>query len=523
MEGIGSVSAVSAALNVTIRISQAIYELKAVDQQARDLLETTGHVEHNLGPVKTLRRQKSMHMSHTEMIWIDGVITNAENTVQNVAALIEPARVDMQTKFGKVGFRNKVAFVLRDSPRVVTNLSRLSIANQSLNTAMGILSNRGGIHQVIDGPGSPYAGGSPRNQGTESDKHNHGSLTDSIVSSNVDNKPPPSYDDTINDTAVKELTISNAFKHLPIPQDDIAELDSLSVSREAELFPEVVSNADGQFLPENLPGNLPFFLEEKQVCVDNRPIFLSPEEYSEDAPMESGTFIAKPSNIGYSDGLQVAIPDHPEVEAVPQEPNFNGRFSDTFTYSGWQIPSPPQLSNQPMFPDGSEGHKSLGMTTSFISLPPTHIAINPESNNYLPSRPNSISHPPSIVSSRPQSLSSQSHRDSLASIVSLLPIATQSQPQSNSRPHPYSKSQSVPLPSLPTMRRKEIYRTPSTASLQTIGGASTISDLSTSLSLTSATAESVSTQSSPDTTMRNKPMTGKDRREAWLEFQASRR
>jgi hypothetical protein len=59
VSGVGAVSAVSSALPVTIRIAQATYELKAVDQQARDLLDTTAHADTCLGNVRMLCRQKS--------------------------------------------------------------------------------------------------------------------------------------------------------------------------------------------------------------------------------------------------------------------------------------------------------------------------------------------------------------------------------------------------------------------------------------------------------------------------------
>jgi hypothetical protein len=139
---VDTISAVSSAVTVTLRLSQTVYELKAVDKQACDLLDTTAHIDSCVGAVRQLRRQKSALLSSTLKRWIDHVISDTDKTVQNVAALIEPARVDMRTKSGKVSFKNKVAFVLRDSPLVGTNLNRLAIVSQSLNTALGILSAR---------------------------------------------------------------------------------------------------------------------------------------------------------------------------------------------------------------------------------------------------------------------------------------------------------------------------------------------------------------------------------------------
>jgi hypothetical protein len=139
-----SAAAVGAVFNATLRISQVVYELKAVGEQARDLLDSTEHVSNSLETTKVLRRQKSMHLDTTEKEWIDKVIVDAGKTLNNVAALIEPVRVDMQTGFGRVGLINRGIFVFRDSPKVNTNLTRLNITSQSLNTALNILCNREG-------------------------------------------------------------------------------------------------------------------------------------------------------------------------------------------------------------------------------------------------------------------------------------------------------------------------------------------------------------------------------------------
>ena len=170
-----SASAVSSIFTATLRISQVVYELKAVGEQTRDLLDSTNHVEASLEVVRTLRRQKSSHLDPTEKRWIDDVLINTEKTLGNVATLIEPARVDMQTKFGRVGFVNRGLFVFRDSPKVGTNLSRLNLAGQSLNTAMNILCTREG--RAITGPGEKNT--LPR--------------TDDAQPARNDAQPPPPY------------------------------------------------------------------------------------------------------------------------------------------------------------------------------------------------------------------------------------------------------------------------------------------------------------------------------------------
>lgn len=126
----------------TLTLSQAVYQFKAVEEQARDLLESTKQVFENVQTARGLRKQKSQQLNGTEKTWIDGVLTNMDKTLDNVRTLIEPARVDMQTNFGNVGFVNRSLFVLRDSPKVQTNLARLTIASGSLDNVLGILFSR---------------------------------------------------------------------------------------------------------------------------------------------------------------------------------------------------------------------------------------------------------------------------------------------------------------------------------------------------------------------------------------------
>lgn len=129
-------------VNSTLRISQIVYEFKAVGEQARDLLASTKHVAKAIETTRTLRRQKSAHLASTEKEWIDSTIEDAERTLNNVAALVEPVRVDMQTKFGKIGLVKRGMFVFRDSPKVLTHQSQLNMTHVSLVNALNILSQR---------------------------------------------------------------------------------------------------------------------------------------------------------------------------------------------------------------------------------------------------------------------------------------------------------------------------------------------------------------------------------------------
>jgi hypothetical protein len=131
-------------LNGLFKIGQTVYELVAVTEQAHDLLDSANHVSASVETVRSLRHQKSGLLQTEEKRWVDRVINDTEKTLNNVASLVEPARVDMQTKFGKIGLVNRALFVFRDSPKVATNLARLTLTGQSLNTALTMLSSREG-------------------------------------------------------------------------------------------------------------------------------------------------------------------------------------------------------------------------------------------------------------------------------------------------------------------------------------------------------------------------------------------
>jgi hypothetical protein len=147
-----SPSAVSSTFTAVLRISQAVYELKAVGEQTRDLLDTTKFVNSSLEAVRELRRKKSFLLNSEEKRWIDKQIEFTQEAVDSVASLIERARVDMQRKSETeneddfetkhIKIYTRARFVLRDGPKVQTSLTRLSVAVSGLNSAMTTLASR---------------------------------------------------------------------------------------------------------------------------------------------------------------------------------------------------------------------------------------------------------------------------------------------------------------------------------------------------------------------------------------------
>ncbi len=209
----GGVSAFGSIFNASWKIATVVYELKAVGEQTRDLLDTTSQVSSTLQHAQVLRRQRSAHLNSTEKKWIDDVLQASDRAVGNVAALIEPARVDMQTNFNKIKLLTRSQFILRDSPKVQVQLGRLGIAAQGLNTAMGVLCHREGSISSVRTPTDGGALNKVDSGGSENEL-----------------KPPPSYEvvellDRRRESLLKRrasklpLNINEEMTTVPMPEE----------------------------------------------------------------------------------------------------------------------------------------------------------------------------------------------------------------------------------------------------------------------------------------------------------------
>ncbi|KAK5125634.1 hypothetical protein LTR85_011908 [Meristemomyces frigidus] len=144
-----ALGAISNAFSLTLKITEKVYEIVAVDQEAKDLLQTTDQLNNQLAHGQKLRRQKSGVLSRTEKDMIDDIFISTAKAISTVASLIEPARADMRVSGGRVRFSTRVQFVFRDQAHLPVNLAKLSIAGGSLNMALGVLCNKTGH---TDGP-----------------------------------------------------------------------------------------------------------------------------------------------------------------------------------------------------------------------------------------------------------------------------------------------------------------------------------------------------------------------------------
>lgn len=124
-----ALSAVSGALATTIKITEKVFEILAVDEQSRSLLATINQVNQQLETAKTLRRQKSSLLSANEKRTINQTFVSTEEALDHVAKLVEKTRVDQQIRGGRVGFHSRMHFILRDSPNIVgpSSITTISI------------------------------------------------------------------------------------------------------------------------------------------------------------------------------------------------------------------------------------------------------------------------------------------------------------------------------------------------------------------------------------------------------------
>lgn len=298
--GTVSASAVSSIFTATIRISQVIYELKAVGEQTRDLLDSTKHVDTSLQAVRTLRRQKSCHLDVIEKRWIDEVLINTEKTLGNVATLIEPARVDMQTKFGRVGFVNRGLFVFRDSPKVGTNLSRLNLASQSLNTAMNILCTREGRAVT-----SPTEKNAPHRSDSANQTRNDAEFPPPYIESEFLNRRRQTY------TPKRPITTRSSTTSL-VAVEEKSNLAVTAVNVVEEDEEKVAETMDKLTLEDNKMAILPVAAVQEVNPTPVEPLQKDSFEGADGLQVCEATYVPSPpsKNFDIADGLQVRSADY---------------------------------------------------------------------------------------------------------------------------------------------------------------------------------------------------------------------
>lgn len=118
------------------------YEIFAASERAKVLLQTAQQVNDQLHSVRTLRRQRSSNLSESGKEWIDRAIFHtsiAVSTTAHLAELLPEHASGRRQRLPEASFLRHLRHLISDSSQVTAHLAQISIASQSLNTAMSIL------------------------------------------------------------------------------------------------------------------------------------------------------------------------------------------------------------------------------------------------------------------------------------------------------------------------------------------------------------------------------------------------
>jgi len=151
MDGTTALSALSSVLTTTVKIAEKAFEISAVNDQAKNLLQTVNQLSGQLKDARSLRRQKSALLTTFEKRMFEDTFKHTDTAIRGVATIAERARADMDVSGGCLRVSTRLLFVLRDSPGIQTRLTQLGIASQGLNSVIMILSSREGRSQILLG------------------------------------------------------------------------------------------------------------------------------------------------------------------------------------------------------------------------------------------------------------------------------------------------------------------------------------------------------------------------------------
>lgn len=90
---------------------------KAADKQVRELIELTNEVTSQLKEAKQLRESNDSYLGEIEHQWVNSTITDADNANQDMNRLLEPLRIDMTKRKGKLSSSNRKQWRTRDCDR----------------------------------------------------------------------------------------------------------------------------------------------------------------------------------------------------------------------------------------------------------------------------------------------------------------------------------------------------------------------------------------------------------------------
>ena len=101
-------------------------------------------VASNIKETRRLRRLKVASLDTGELAWMDCIIEETKDALKNIAGVLERVRVDKELK-GELESVNKIAWVIKDHPKIGELHARLAICHQSLMGVITCLHAKGAV------------------------------------------------------------------------------------------------------------------------------------------------------------------------------------------------------------------------------------------------------------------------------------------------------------------------------------------------------------------------------------------
>ncbi|KAJ5117164.1 hypothetical protein N7448_004109 [Penicillium atrosanguineum] len=113
--------------------------LSSVSEQTEELLKTTNHTLAQLQEAQRLRQLKQPLLEASERSWIDHTLEDVADAAHEAAIILEPMRVEKETRNGRVSFGRQLRWVYRDNQRAQSKNQRLLASHHSLMLVLGHL------------------------------------------------------------------------------------------------------------------------------------------------------------------------------------------------------------------------------------------------------------------------------------------------------------------------------------------------------------------------------------------------
>ena len=121
----------AAGISTTVKILEVVYQLQATDEQTSDILKTTSHVERNLKEAQRLLAEKGAFLDRNVYEWVVSNTHDARSTLQSIAKLMEPARVDKMIN-NDVGIITKTSWAFKYNTQARDKHVMLNVCHQTL-------------------------------------------------------------------------------------------------------------------------------------------------------------------------------------------------------------------------------------------------------------------------------------------------------------------------------------------------------------------------------------------------------